>query len=143
MFRELLIKIKLLRQYGKKTLEIRQALSDKEIVYCLILHRVVRIIFCSIFYFYGFLYIVVRQTFRDFNLQMQVLELIQQGVVVENNDISVVARINALLKDWSNSPEEERKQIHKRLFTRLCNMETGQLYYFRVLQVLCSCSKFI
>ena len=53
--------------------------------------------------------------------------------MVENNDIAVVARINALLNDWLNVSDEERKQIYKRLYTRLCNMETGQLYYFRVL----------
>ena len=42
MFRELNIKIKLLRQYGKKTWRSSIFYPKKEISYCLILYRVVR-----------------------------------------------------------------------------------------------------
>ena len=41
MFRELAIKVKLLKTYKKKTWEIFRLLSEKEVAYCLILFRVV------------------------------------------------------------------------------------------------------
>ena len=109
MFRELTIKIKLLRQYGKK--HPPSSIRKKEISYCLILYRVVRTKFCvsvQTFIITALFKLNVKR-FRDFELtnSSACVDTIGVWVVVERNDKTFDAKINALMKVWKNVPEKK------------------------------------
>ena len=116
MFRELTIKIKLLRQYGKKTWDNGHppsSIRKKEISYCLILYRVVRTKFCvsvQTFIITAFFKLNVKR-FRDFELpnSSACVDTIGVRVVVERNDKTFDEKINALMNVWKNVPKEKKR----------------------------------
>ena len=109
--RELTIKIKLLRQYGKKTWDNGHppsSIRKKEISYCLILYRVVRTKFCvsvQTFIITAFFKLNVKR-FRDFELpnSSACVNTIGVRVVVERK----TKHLNAL-----KNAAEEKKRIYK------------------------------
>ena len=126
MFHELNIKIKLLRQYGKKTWEILHLLSEKGNLlfsYYLILYRVVRTKFCAsvqTFIITAFFKLNLKR-FRDFELPNSSAWVHTIGV--RDPGCCREKRQNIW---WENECLNERlmkKRIYKTIFNILFNME--------------------
>ena len=147
MFRELAIKIKLLKTYKKKTWEIFSLLSDKEVAYCLILYRVVSNF--NILFVMDILWIVqFHSSSCSFCVMIMSNEIqstkflvcyynlgsilyfsanwhIVQGIRDSREDASYTEQINSDFLNWRSLSDDARKSVFKRVFSSFQSVDLG------------------